>query len=361
MTTITLPAALALPDPDKVYRVVQWATGRVGQVSLHELISSPQFDLVGLYVHSADKVGRDAGDLCGLAPTGVIATGDLADIIALQPDCVVANPEGPNVDDMCRLLQAGINIATSRVDYIDPAYMDPAIRERIEAACQAGGASIHGTGASPGFSSETMPLVMTSMSRRVERLIIDEFADIPASCPDVQVLQMGFGRPAEGDFNPGLLHHIGHGFLQSLHVIASGLGLTVDEITLGGETANARETFALPGGTTIEAGTVGAQRISISAICDGRPRLVFRINWYATTDVDTDWKLRANGWRIEIEGDTPIVADIAYPQMTPEQHAHAMAGLTAYRTINAVPMICAAAPGIRTSIEMSMILPRLQR
>jgi 4-hydroxy-tetrahydrodipicolinate reductase len=204
-----------------------------------------------------------------------------------------------------------------------------------------------------------MPLVMASMSRRIECMTIDEFADIPASCPDFQVLQMGFGRQAEGDFNPGLLQHIGHGFFQSLNVIATGLGVTLDEITIGGETANAAETFTLPGGTTIEAGMVGAQRISIRAIHKGQPLITFRINWYATTTIDQDWRLRSSGWRIEIEGDTPIIAEIAYPDMTPEAYSHAMAGLTGYRVINAIPAICAAAPGIRTSIEMPLITPRL--
>lgn len=354
-----VPMNLAVPDPARVYRVVQWATGRIGAVSLRELIASPQFELVGVYVHSEDKAGKDAGELCGIAPAGVAATRDIEALIALKPDCVVANPEGPNVDDMCRFLEAGINVATSRVDYIDPAYMDQEVRARIEEACRKGGASIHGTGSSPGFSSESMPLVMASMSRRMERMTIDEYADIPASCPDSQVLQMGFGRQATGEFHPGLLHHIAHGFFQSLNVIATGLGVTLDGIEVSGETADATEAFVLPGGTPIEKGTVGAQRISIVASRGGAPFIVFRINWYATTAIDRDWDLRSSGWRLRIDGETPIVADIAYPEMSPEAYSAAMAGLTAYRVINAVPGICAAEPGIRTSIELPLIAPRI--
>ena len=47
----------------KTYRVVQWATGRIGESSLRELIRSPEMDLVGVYVHSEAKEGRDAGEL----------------------------------------------------------------------------------------------------------------------------------------------------------------------------------------------------------------------------------------------------------------------------------------------------------
>ena len=59
------------------YRVVQWATGNIGSHSLRAVIAHPNLDLVGLYVYSEDKAGRDAGELCGMAPTGVLATRDI--------------------------------------------------------------------------------------------------------------------------------------------------------------------------------------------------------------------------------------------------------------------------------------------
>jgi 4-hydroxy-tetrahydrodipicolinate reductase len=346
------------PDPAKVYRVVQWATGRIGEASLRELIRSPQMKLVGVYVHSAAKEGRDAGELCGLAPVGVKATRDIEKIIALKPDCVVAMQEGANVDDVCRFLEAGINIATSRVDYLDPDRMDPEVRRRTEAACQKGGASIHATGASPGFSSEALPLVLTSMSRRMDAMTIDEFADIPASCPDFQVAAMGFGRQAGDKFDPHLLAHISHGFEQSVSVIAKGLNLSLDGFDVQGETANAVERFLLPGGTPIEKGTVAAQRITISGMRNGKAIIRYRINWYCTTRVDKEWDLRRSGWRLLIEGDTPIDVNVTFP-VAPDKVSPAMAGITAYRVVNAVPYVCAAAPGIRTTADLPMIVPKM--
>src|SRR5580700_12182796 len=96
--------SLRLPDPNKIYRVVQWATGRIGASSLREIIRSPEMELVGVYVHSEAKEGRDAGELCGLAPIGISATRNIDKIIALKPDCVVAVQEGCNIDDVCRFL-----------------------------------------------------------------------------------------------------------------------------------------------------------------------------------------------------------------------------------------------------------------
>jgi len=345
-------------DPNRRYRVVQWATGRIGESSLRELIRSPQMNLVGVYVHSESKDGRDAGELCGLPPVGVRATRDIGKIIALKPDCVVAMPEGTNLEDVCRFLEAGINIATSRVDFLEPDRMDPEVRRRTEEACRKGGASIYASGSSPGFSSEALPLVLTSMSRRMDCMTIDEYADIPASCPDVQVTGMGFGRMPGAEFNPQLLAHIAHGFIQSVNVVAKALSLPLDDVSVAGETANARKRFVLPGGTPIEEGTVAAQRVTVSGMRAGKPIIRYRVNWYCTTEIDQDWELRGNGWRALIEGETPIDVSVSFP-VPKERMSPAMAALTAYRVINSVPYVCAAAPGIRTTADLPNIVPRM--
>ena len=154
-------------------RVVQWATGNIGLCSLRAVIEHPALDLVGVYVYSEAKEGRDAGDLCGSAPTGVFATREIEDILALRPDCVLYMADRANIDDLCRLLEAGINVVTTRSEFHRPQIMKPDVRERIEAACRRGGASLHSTGSSPGFITEAMPLVLTSIARRLDRLEAD--------------------------------------------------------------------------------------------------------------------------------------------------------------------------------------------
>ena len=114
------------------YRVVQWATGNIGTRSLREVIAHPHLDLVGVYVYSGEKVGRDAGELCGLSATGVVATGDIDDVLALQPDCVLYMPQRCNFDEVCRLLESGANIVTTRGEFHHPATLDVSLRARVE-------------------------------------------------------------------------------------------------------------------------------------------------------------------------------------------------------------------------------------
>ena len=94
----------------KRYRVAQWGTGDVGRRALAAVIEHPRMDLVALRVFSTDKAGRDAGELCGKPATGVFASLDPEVVIAARPDCVVYLPNQADVTDMCRLLEAGINI-----------------------------------------------------------------------------------------------------------------------------------------------------------------------------------------------------------------------------------------------------------
>ena len=52
------------------YRVIQWATGGVGRAAIEGILDHPELELVGCWVHSADKDGRDVGELVGRTPLG---------------------------------------------------------------------------------------------------------------------------------------------------------------------------------------------------------------------------------------------------------------------------------------------------
>lgn len=70
--------------------------------------------------------------------------------------------------------------------------------------------------------------------------------------------------------------------------------------------------------------------------------------------------MRDTGWRVQVHGDAPLDIDIRFP-VPPEEWAATSPGLTAHRPVNAVPYVCAAEPGIRTSAELPNIVPHLAR
>ncbi len=340
---------------NKTYRVAQWATGNIGTRALRHIIEHPSMELVGVRVYGEDKVGRDAGELAGLDAVGIAATDAIETILAARPDCVVYSPRRTEVDVLCQLLAAGINVVSTGGMFHNPASMNAEIRSQVEAACREGGSSIHATGSSPGFITEALPLTLLSIQRRLDRLTIHEFADLsPRNSPELLFQIMGFGTPP-AELNPARLEHGRESFGPSLRTVADALGLGFDDLHAGGEVAVAAHDLTIAAGT-VPAGTVAAQRITVSGMKGGRELLRFQATWYCGHDLDPAWDLSPTGWRVSVEGDAPLEVELPFP-FPLEEMAERSPGYTANRAINAVPAVCDARPGILTIMDLPLIVP----
>jgi 2,4-diaminopentanoate dehydrogenase len=343
--------------PERTYRVAQWATGNIGTRALRGVIQHPRLTLTGLHVHSPDKEGLDAGELCGVDATGVLATRDLDEILAGEPDCVLYMPQGCDLDVVCRLLESGVNVVTTRGEFHHPPSMEAADRERVEAACVAGGTSIHSTGSSPGFITEAVPIVLTSIQRRLDHLHIQEFADLSRrNSPDLLFSIMGYGKDRSA-FDPRRWAHGAQAFGPSLRVLAEAIGLPLDAVDATGEVAVATRDVEIAAGT-IAAGTVAAQRMIVSGRRGDSTLLTFSANWYCSSELDADWDLGATGWRVTVDGDCPLDVEMRFA-IPLERMAETTPGYTANRAVNAVPVVCDAAPGIRTTVELPQVVAEL--
>src|SRR5690606_11078368 len=101
----------------------------------------------------------------------------------------------------------------------------------------AGGSSIHSTGSSPGFITEALPIVLTSIQRRLDLLAIEESADLSQrDSPDLLFTVMGFGRQAR-PMGDARVDHLRAAFGPSLELLAETLGLPFDDITAEGAVA----------------------------------------------------------------------------------------------------------------------------
>lgn len=344
---------------DRKLRVVQWATGTVGMCALRAIIGHPQLELVGVGVYSEAKDGLDAGDLCGLPATGVTASRDLLALLTLKPDCVVYMPQSTDIDDVCRILASGANIVTTRAEFFNPAHMPQEQRERVQAACNTGQTTIHSTGSSPGFITEVLPIALLSLQRRLDLLTIEEFADCIDGCSEDMLRSiMGFGEDPQ-TFAARQYPDRDVVFAASLAALGDAIGLPIDGFESHDEVAVTR-TETLLHTTKIAAGTVGGQRHSVTALHKGKPVLRFISNWYVTRDLAPAWDLREDGWLVRVEGDTPLDISVRFP--IPDnagQRQMILPGLTAHRPVNAVPAVCAAAPGIATTATLPQVIARL--
>jgi 4-hydroxy-tetrahydrodipicolinate reductase len=133
--------------------------------------------------------------------------------------------------------------------------------------------------------------------------------------------------------------------------------MPLDSVESAGEVAVARQTTRIAAGT-LAAGTVAAQRMIVSGIRGGRPVLRFAANWYCLTDLDPAWDVRPTGWHVFVDGDAPLDIDLRFP-VPIERMGEVSPGYTANRAVNAVPFVCAAPPGIRTTADLPQIIARL--
>ena len=81
-------------------KVVQWTSGGVARQAVRAILSDTRMELVGMFAFSKEKVGQDAGELCGIDPLGLVATDDIDKLIQLAPDVVSYCPLYPDVDLM---------------------------------------------------------------------------------------------------------------------------------------------------------------------------------------------------------------------------------------------------------------------
>ncbi len=342
--------------PSKNYRVVQWTTGNVGAHALRAIIKHPKMTLAGVFAYSEEKTGLDAGELCGIDPVGIKAIGNIDEIIDLKPDCVVYMQQGCNVDDVCKLLASGANIVTTCLKFHHPDHLDPVERQRVEEACRRGNTSIYCSGSSPGFITEVIPLALLFVMRGLDCLTINEYADMSQYPHPVMLFDiMGYGLPPDNYVE--FKDHVLDNFSPSLSLVADAISKPIDAFEVNEEVATVRKKTRIVAGI-LEAGTIAARRITITGIRDGRPMIRFCPTWYVSTDIDASWELRESGWHVLAEGDPPFDVSIRFP-IPAEQYEDVSPGYTAYGPINAIPYVCAAPSGIRTTIDLPHIVPYL--
>jgi len=340
-------------------RIVQWTTGNVGRRSVRAVVAHPDLELVGCYAWSPDKVGVDVGELCGIDPVGVAATDDVDALLALRPDCVVYNPMWPSTDEVVRFLGAGVNVVSTAA-FVNGDRLG-ADRDRVVAACEAGGSSIFGTGISPGFV-DLVAIVLAGICDRVDKVVVDEQSDTTLYDSPATELPCGFNRPIDDPELPGMAAQGTAVFGEAVAMVADALGVELDEITCDEEYAQATEDVVMDS-WTIPAGHVAGVAASWQGRVGGRTVVELDVRWKKGAALDPPWTID-EGHTITVHGRPTVRAKLDYlppPDFEATTFAEFMVLgmiMTAMPAVNAIPVVCAAAPGIVTYTDLPLPLPR---
>ncbi len=352
-----------------VKRVVAWSTGTVGRHAIAGIDARPDLELVGVWVSSADKVGKDAGVLAGLGrQLGVIATDDKEELYALEPDCIVHTAMVDDrifeaIADLTGMVERGINVVSSGpvlLCYPKGLGLDDFV-DAIDVAGEKTGASLHVNGIDPGWANDVLPLALTSLSQRIDLVRVSEIADYSTYYQPVVMNDIyGFGKPMDHVamlWQPGILTTAWGPVVRQ---IAAGLDLELDpelEEIVEREPAD-RDLSTVS--VDIAEGTMGAVRFQVVGKVDGVPRII--LDHVTRTHVDQmpSWPQPPEGggcYRVEVEGEPVMRIDFTHHG---EDGDHNVSGMivTAMRLVNAVHAVCDAEPGLVFAKDLPPITGR---
>ncbi len=341
------------------YRVVLWTTGHVARFAGRAIVDHPDMELVGAYAWSPEKVGKDVGELIGIAPLGITATDDVDALLALEPDVVgyyqMLFPDAveQHVEMMCRFLEAGVNVVSTS-NLITGRWWGA--EEKFDAAGKAGGASLFAGGVNPGWANQLV-LTATGVCSEVKHISIWEEAECSGYSSPELWQSVGFALPPD---EPGLLDIFKRGttaFEDAVAMMADALDLPLDEVTYAPDVALATEDLDL-GFMFIPKGHVAGLRNRWLGIANGVEVIELGSIWKMTENVEPNWEIR-HGWHFEVDGTPTVKMHVAGWPPSGEPDSEILMGLamlmTAMPTIHAIPHVVAARPGVVTYKELPLV------
>ncbi|GFG84590.1 NAD(P)H-dependent amine dehydrogenase family protein [Mycolicibacter algericus] len=349
---------------DAPIRVFQVATGNVGTEMIKRIAPRPDLELVGVHCYSPEKVGKDAGELAGISPNGVIATGTVEEIIAAKPDVLTFHGVFPDEDLYVKVLEAGINIVTTadwitgwHRDHNHPHPSGKPVTQLLAEACKKGGSTFYGTGMNPGLN-QILGVVAAADVAEIENVTTIESVDVSCHHSKETWIEVGYGQPADDPEIPAKLEKFTRVFADSVLMMADCFDLTLDEVTFGYELGVCTKDVDL-GWYTLPKGSLGGNYIKYQGMVDGVPRVETHLEWQMTPHTEPNWKIKGC-YITRVTGDPcvynkhMILPKPGVDLSDPDNFASIGMTVTGLPALNAISSVVAARPGLLTSADLPL-------
>lgn len=346
-------------------RVVVWGTGNVGRPAIRAVVSHRDLDLVGVVVSDPAKVGRDAGELAGIAPTGVLATDDIEVAFDDGVDAVVyaATADTRPMEaymELERLLRAGRNVvSTSFYPLLHPPSAPPELMTMLDDAMAAGKSSVFVSGIDPGWALDILPGLVSGVGAGITEIRAQEVFNYRLyDAPHVVRNVIGLGGSM--DALPQMLQEqsLLMVWAPMIRVLADMLDVEVESITTEVERRPLTRTIDVPGMGVFEEGTLGAFRFQVTGTVGGRPLLVVEHITRIDDECAPEWRsstMPGGEHRIELSGH-PHLEVIVHGNEPGEPGAAGGGNASAAnRCVNAIPAVIAAPPGAVGPTDLPLI------
>jgi hypothetical protein len=220
---------------------------------------------------------------------------------------------------------------------------------------------VHGSGLNPGNLSGVLPLALSGMSRRIDRITLQERADWSFyDSTAITFDNMAFGQPVE-DINPTANDFLAFNsgiFSNEVWLMADALNAGIDEVTATVEAVPALADHQIFD-HLLRAGTTAGQRWSWAGRRGGKTLVEIEALWTVGGEYPSHWPKPQHGWTLTIDGDptmrTHFLVMAGSPGASMLEHVTASNVATAMQILNAVPAVCAAPPGFATMADLPLI------
>src|SRR5207249_9678843 len=217
-------------------RVMHFGLGPIGAAIVKQIAARPGFKIVGGIDIDSAKIGRDVGDVVGLSKRiGVKVSDDAGKTIkSAKPDVVVLCTSSsikkvlPQIETV---LKSKVAIVTTTEELAYPGYTHIRQAQKIHNWAKKAKVAVLGTGVNPGFAMDALPIALTAVCERVDRVVVNRIQDARIRRLPFQQ-KIGAGLTTEQfqrKVDDGSVRHVG--LTESIAMIADALGWTLDRIS----------------------------------------------------------------------------------------------------------------------------------
>ncbi len=347
------------------HRVVVWGTGNVGRPAIRAVAAHRDLELVGVVVANPAKVGRDAGELAGIEPLGVVATDDPQVALGGGIDAVVYAATGDTrpddaLADLAAILRSGANVvSTAFYPLLHPPSAPRELLDVVDAACAAGDASVFVSGIDPGWALDILPALVSGVGAGITEIRIQEIFNYALyDQPDVVREVIGFGQPMDDlplmllDFSLDMV------WAPMVRILAQLLAVEVERIEIHVERRPLERTIEVPGMGRFEEGTQGAFRFEVRGVVQGTPLIVVEHVTRIDDACAPDWpRSHSPGGehRVLLAGHPNLEVGVHGTEPGEPGAAGGGNATAANRIVNAIPAVCAAAAGPVSAADLPPI------
>ena len=330
-------------EDSQYLKVVLYGLGDIGLGTGKLVLQRENLSLVGAVDIDEDKVGRNLYELMELEGTsGITVRKTLGEVLSESGEVhVVLHTAGSYLKkiypQLLEIASAGVNIVSSSEELLYPHLRNPKLADELDALAKNNGVTILGTGVNPGFVMDALPLVVSGVCQKVDRIKLERVVDVSTRRKALQ-RKVGAGLTVEQfqwKVDEGAFGHVG--LLESLALVAAGMGWELDTVEETIKPAMAKKDMIDIG---IKAGQVTGIKQVASGFKAGREliRLELEISAGAENPHDSVTIRGVPDMKVEVANGTS--GDLA----------------TASALVNAIPQVVNAQPGL--AAMGSQIFPR---